>query len=141
MWDIVQDNSSNLFCKSMSYFKKRRRTVLNQFSQLEMILSSGGHLTMSGDISDSHSVSSGTGIQGVEVKDAAIHLTTHRTAPTPTPTINIWSEMSIVPLLRKPVLKEIEKTQQSNLVSGSYLDPGLNKPKPQKDIFEILREI
>ena len=49
--------------------------------------------------------------------------------------------MSIVPLLRKPILKEIEKTQQSNLVSGSYLDPGLNKLKPQKNIFETLREI
>ena len=62
MWDIVQDNSSNLFCKSLSYFKKRRRIELNQFSQLEMILSSGGHLTMSGDIFDRHNVSSATGI-------------------------------------------------------------------------------
>ena len=64
MWDIVQNNSSNLFCKLMSYLKEEEGggdDLLNQFSQPKMILSSVG-VTMSGEIFDCHNVRSATGI-------------------------------------------------------------------------------
>lgn len=48
--------------KSASYLKKKKkRTMFDQCSESEMILSSGGHLTKSGDIFDHH-VKSAAGI-------------------------------------------------------------------------------
>ena len=40
-------------------------------------------------------------------------------------------------LITGPLRRSLKrlKRQQSNLVSGSFLDPDLNKSKPQRDIF------
>lgn len=79
MWDILQDNSSNLCCKSMHVYKKE--AVVDHCSQPEIILSSEGHLTMSGDSFDCHNLRTATGIWGAEAEDAAKHPKIHRMAP------------------------------------------------------------
>lgn len=51
-----------IYSKSVSYIYIYKRIIFDQCSESEMILSSGGHLTKSGDIFDHHNVKSAAGI-------------------------------------------------------------------------------
>ena len=61
---------------------------------------------MSGDICGCRTQAEGnTGTYGTEAEEAAKHLTTHRTGPTPHPKERMsWPKMWIVPSLRIPIL-------------------------------------